>query len=261
VTLRPNVLRTTTDALLDELRASGAEAVRGSLRDEALVVRRTGDLARLPAIAEGRATPQDQASQAVVACLSPELGDRVLDVASAPGGKATACGEAVGEQGTVVALDLHAGRLRLVRDAAARLRLAWVLTAVADATRAPVGPGRFDRVLVDAPCSGLGVLRRRPEARWRVRADEIDDLAGLQLRMALAAAGAVRPGGRLVYSVCTMTRAETTGVADQLIDALDDFGPMPPPKPWRPHGAGGLVLPQDAGTDGMFVLILQRALK
>jgi len=258
VTLRPNPLLTTPSALTDELRRAGAEVLRGSLQRDALIVRRTGDLARAPAVTEGRATPQDQASQAVVACLAPEPGDRVLDVAAAPGGKATAAGERVGEKGLVLALDVHPGRLRLVRDGAARVGVPWVVTAVADAVRLPVASASFDQVLVDAPCSGLGVLRRRPEARWRVTPEQIEPLADLQTAMVLAAASAVRSGGRLVYSVCTLTRAETIGVAERVLEQLSGFSVEPPPAGWRVHGDGALVLPQDAGSDGMFVLALHR---
>ncbi|HEY5165332.1 MAG TPA: hypothetical protein VIJ44_05210, partial [Acidimicrobiia bacterium] len=113
--------------------------------------------------------------------------------------------------------------------------------------------------LVDAPCSGLGVLRRRPEARWRV-GEPSTELVDLQVALVLAAAPTVRPGGRLVYSVCTLTAAETTGVAARVLDTLgDDFAVLdPPPAPWRPWGPGALLLPQDAGTDGMFVLVLRR---
>jgi len=259
LTLRPNPLRTTPGALIDELRRGGAEVAPGVLRPDALIVRGAGDPARVPAVAEGRATPQDQASQAVVDVLGPQADDRVLDVAAGPGGKATAAGELVGEGGTVVGLDLHPGRLRLVREAATRLGLDWVRTAVADATHLPVASQSFDRVLVDAPCSGLGVLRRRPEARWRVTADQIEALAGLQVALVLAAATAVRRGGRLVYSVCTLSRTETVDVAAQVLPQLRDFTPVPTPNGWRSHGEGALVLPQDAGSDGMFVLALQRA--
>jgi 16S rRNA (cytosine967-C5)-methyltransferase len=258
VTLRPNRLRTTPEQLADELERGGADLARGALVRDALVVRRTGDPARLSAVSEGRATPQDQASQAVVTCLAPEPGDCVLDVAAAPGGKSTAAGELMGDQGVVVALDVHRGRLRLVREAASRLGLSWVATMVADARSLPVAPASIDRALVDAPCSGLGVLRRRPEARWRMDPRQIADLADLQVALTLAAAATVRSGGRLVYSVCTLTGAETTGVAARVLDQLPGFTALPPPTGWRAHGPGALVLPQDAGTDGMYVLRLRR---
>jgi 16S rRNA (cytosine967-C5)-methyltransferase len=144
--------------------------------------------------------------------------------------------------------------------AAERLALqSIVLPVLADGVRPPVRDGAFDRVLLDAPCSGLGVLRRRPDARWRVVPSDVDALAQLQRVLLQAAAGAVRPGGRLVYSVCTLTRAETLAVDDWAAAALPEFVALQPPSaPWRSHGRGAILLPSDAHSDGMFVLVLER---
>ena len=143
--------------------------------------------------------------------------------------------------------------------AAARLGCANLFPVLADARHAPFRSSSFDRVLVDAPCSGLGVLRRRPEARWRVEHEAFDTLGVLQLALVLAAAALVRDGGTLVYSVCTLSARETTVVADAALARLPMFRPLaPPPPPWRPTGPGAMLLPQDAGTDGMFVLGLRR---
>ena len=258
VALRPNPRRTTAAELEQELQGSGAQVERGRLVPDALVIRGAGDLGVLPAVATGRATPQDQASQAVIAYAAPTGGMRVLDVAAAPGGKATASAELVGDDGLVVALDLDEGRLRLVREATKRLGLTNLATAQADGRALPVAKDSFDIVVVDAPCSGLGALRRRPDLRWRVDPDVLAPLADLQVALALEAAAAVRPGGRLIYSVCTPTTVETTGVSARVIEALPSFTVLPPPPAFRPHGPGGLILPQDAGTDGMFVLGLHR---
>ncbi len=258
VTLRPNRRVTTADALEAELLAGDVRVARGRLIPDALIVGGLGDPAALPAVAEGRATPQDQGSQAVIALLDPRPGDRVLDVAAAPGGKATAVAERVPD-GLVVAADVHPGRLGLVTQAAARLHLPEVVGVVADGRRIPVRDGSFDRVLVDAPCSGLGVLRRRPEARWRIRPEAIDQLVALQRGLLTAAARAVAPGGRLLYSVCTVTRAETSGIGGWAFAHLDGFTVEPPPgDPWRPLGPGAVLWPHAAGTDGMFVLSLRR---
>jgi 16S rRNA (cytosine967-C5)-methyltransferase len=260
VTLRPNRLRTTGDALAAELAGAGVHATRGELVDDALVLTAGGDVTRLGAVLEGRATPQDQASQAVIAVLDPRSGERVADVAAAPGGKATAAAEAMRDRGLVVAADLHAGRLARVREASTRLALRAVKPVVADAAHPALRASAFDRVLLDAPCTGLGVLRRRPEARWRITAADIDTLARRQRELLAAAPPLVRPGGRLVYSVCTVSDAETVGIDAWARDApaLAGFVAIPPPgPPWRPHGRGALLLPNDAGTDGMFVLALQ----
>jgi len=260
VTLRVNRQRAQRAAVAAELREGGIEVEPGGLAPDALVVRHTGDLALVPAVHDGRATPQDQASQAIVAALDPQPGDRVLDIASAPGGKATAAAELMGPSGHVVAADLHPGRVRTVARAAARLHLGGQITAiVADGATLPVRDASFDRVLLDAPCSGLGVLRRRPDARWRVQPGDVDALADLQRMLLRAAARAVKPGGRLVYSVCTLTGAETAGIDEWAAEALPGLVADPPPAaPWRPHGRGAILLPSDARTDGMYVLVLER---
>ncbi len=259
VTLRPNPALVGVQELARELEGRGAVVEHGRLIADALAVRGVGDPAALPAIERGRATPQDQASQAVVRYLDPEPGERVVDVAAAPGGKATGIAERVGATGHVVACDLRAGRLRLVGEAARRLGLANVCPVAADGRHLPLRPGVADRALVDAPCSGLGVLRRRPEARWRVDPGAIRALPSLQRDLVVNAAVTVRRGGTLVYAVCTLTSSETREVAAQIVAALPDFRVLDPPAaPWRPWGPGGLLLPQDAGTDGMYVLGLRR---
>jgi 16S rRNA (cytosine967-C5)-methyltransferase len=258
VTLRVNPERATVAEVAAALRATDADVAPGPLGGGALVVRGAGDLAAAGPVRDGWATPQDEASQAVVALLAPPPGARVLDVAAGPGGKATAAGERVGPDGFVLACDLHPGRAVLVRTAARRLGLGGrVGVVVADGRCVPARRERFERVLVDAPCSGLGVLRRRAEARWRADPGEVPRLAGLQRELLAAAAPLVAPGGRLVYSVCTWTRAETVDAASWAAEALAGFRAVPPPPPWQPHGLGGLLLP-DQGTDGMFALVLDR---
>jgi 16S rRNA (cytosine967-C5)-methyltransferase len=258
VTLRVNPRRSDPTRLAEELEAVGIRVEPGTLLPDALVVTGIGDPVALAAVAEGRATPQDQASQAVVAALDPQSGDRVLEIAAAPGGKTTAIAERVGSSGSVVGVDLHAGRVARIAEAAARLGLDGVHPVVADGRALPVRPGSFERVLLDAPCSGLGVLRRRPEARWRIEPDAPEQLAVLQRELLGFAAAAVRPAGVLVYSVCTLTAAETLDVDAWAESALAGFEPLAPSGfPWRPHGRGALLLPSTAGSDGMFVLRLR----
>lgn len=248
------------EAVERELVEAGAEVARGRLVPSALVVRGIGDPLRVPAVAEGRTTPQDQGSQAVIDIVDAQPGDRVLDVAAAPGGKATGIAERIGDDGWVVALDVHGSRVGLIEAAATRLHLPNVMTAVADGRSLPTRDRAFDRVLLDAPCSGLGVLRRRPEARWRVQPNDVDDLARLQRELLRSAADAVRPGGRLVYSVCTFSDAETLAVDAWATEHLDGWRALDPPgPPWRPWGRGALLLPSDADTDGMYALALERS--
>ena len=259
VALRVDTGRATVDTVADELRAGGVEVSRGALVDGALLARGIGDPARLAAVAEGRATPQDEASQAVVHILDPQPGETIVDAAAAPGGKATAIAERVGEHGRVVACDVHPGRIRLVASARDRLGLGRVLPVVADGRSLPLRAARADRALVDAPCSGLGVLRRRAELRWRIRRDDLPRLVDLQRDLLRGGAEAVRPGGVVVYSVCTLTGDETMGVDSWAERELPHLVADPPPgAPWRPRGRGAVLLPHDADSDGMYVLRLRR---
>ena len=260
VTLRVNPMRATVVEVETELVAAGVIVTRGALVEDALLVTGTGDIRALPCVRDGRATPQDQASQMVAALVGASPGDRVLEVGAAPGGKSTAMAEGMSDHGVVVAVDRHAGRTRLIAEGASRLQLRSVQPVVADGMEPPFADGSFDRVLLDAPCSGLGVLRRRPEARWRLEAHTVDQLAELQPRLLGAAARAVRPGGTLVYSVCTLTNAETVAVDEWAAQALPNFEAIPPPPaPWTPVGRGARLLPSAADTDGMYLLRLQRS--
>jgi 16S rRNA (cytosine967-C5)-methyltransferase len=265
VTLRVNPRRATPESVEAELVAAGARVARGQLLRESLVATGLGDVAALAAVRDGRATPQDQASQAVARLVTAHTSAeaRVLDIAAAPGGKTTAIAEQFDQHrdgALVVAGDVNPARVARVGIASARLALPGVALIVADGRRLPVRSGSFDAVLLDAPCTGLGVLRRRPDARWRLEPDAVDTLAALQRELLVAAAGAVRPGGLLVYAVCTFSDAETIRVDEWAAANLPDFGAIAPPgPPWRPHGRGALLLPSDADTDGMFVLLLQLA--
>lgn len=197
---------------------------------------------------------QDLASQWVAEAVGARPGERVADLCAAPGGKATLLAATGAE---VVAADLRPSRAGLVRDNARPDHPLAVLAA--DGTRPPFAGGSFDRVLVDAPCSGLGTLRRRADARWRVDAGAPERLGVLQRALLDAAIGVLRPGGHLVYSVCTLTDAETVAVDEHLATTRPDLVALPPPAdPWRAHGRGARLLPQTADTDGMYVLHLQR---
>ena len=208
LTLRVNPLRTTREALVED--------VGGTPGEHPLIVRLPDRGGTLPsdfaAVVEGRATPQDEASLRVVDLLDPQPGERVLDVCAAPGGKTTAIAERMGDRGEVVAGDRSSAKLELVAAAAKRLGLGSIRISEA---LPPIEPA-FDRVLVDAPCSGLGTLRRHPEIRWRLKLEDFIRLATLQREVLREGAARVRPGGVLVYSVCTITREEGASRAGEL---------------------------------------------
>ena len=176
---------------------------------------------------------QDPASQWVAARVEAQPGERIADLAAAPGGKATAMASA---GAWVAASDVRPQRAGLVAGNAARLHTP-VTVLVADGTAPPYRAGSFDRVLLDAPCTGLGTLRRRADARWRIDADAVDRLADLQRRLLAAAATLVKPGGVLVYSVCTLTTAEGPDVAATL-----DWPTNEPPELRLPEADDGMFL-------------------
>lgn len=264
--LRANPLRCTRDELLAELRQRFPAAAPSPLAPRGILLGPRGDAGRDPAFLSGLCTIQDEASQAVVALLAPEPGERVLDTCAAPGAKATAAAEDVGPGGRVVALDRHARRLDLLRRDARRLGLANIEVRQADATR-PLPDSfeaAFDRVLVDAPCSGLGTLRRNPDARWRLRPEDPARLARVQAALLRSAARAVRPGGTLVYSTCTVLREENEEVVRDFLECHPEF--RLPERERLPDAVRPLVgddgamrcLPHRHGTDGFYAVRMER---
>jgi 16S rRNA (cytosine967-C5)-methyltransferase len=254
LTLRVNTCVASIEELTETLRATGASPAQGSV-DPGCLLLRGGDPTTLPGFEQGWFAVQDQASAFVVRVLDPEEGDRVLDVCAAPGGKAleAACG--AGPSGMVVAADVHPVRIQMIAREAERLRLR-VLPVAQDATR-PAVAGEFDRVLVDAPCSGIGSARRRPELLWRVPKDDLSRLARRQVAIAATAAERLRVGGRLVYSVCTFPRAETDAACDALLRHRPDLSPVPTPGP-DGEAVRHRLWPHRHGCDGMFVAAFER---
>ncbi|MEZ5238092.1 MAG: transcription antitermination factor NusB [Microthrixaceae bacterium] len=206
---------------------------------------------------------QDLASQWVVEILHGLLREgpsgsagRVVELCAAPGGKSTAL---AGSGHWVAALDKGASRVELLRSNLERLACADVAPVRADAAAVPFAPAVAGGVLVDAPCSGLGVLRRLADARWRVDPDAPERLSRLQRSILDEAIGLVEPGGILAYSVCTLTASETTGVDSHLASLHPELEPLQPPgPPWEPWGRGAILMPDAVGTDGMALFTYRR---
>jgi 16S rRNA (cytosine967-C5)-methyltransferase len=192
----------------------GVRAASGSpplAPDLALVVEGPLPDAALEALNGGAAVAQSRASQAVVEVLGPEPGERVLDLCAGPGIKTSAIAAGMTGQGEVVAVELDEGRASQIRELCRRLGAEGVRVVVGDAVEVDVGAG-YDRVLVDPPCSDLGTLAARPDARWRKSPETVERLAAIGRRILDRAAAAVRPGGTVVYSTCTISRAENEDV-------------------------------------------------
>ena len=231
LTVRVNSLQGSVVELLNDLRERFPEAAPCRYARDGVVLGRKGNPALDPAFLAGRYTVQDESSQLVTGLLDPQPGEKILDVCAAPGGKTTAIAERVGPTGSVVAVDRHPRRLGLVDRAARRLALSGVRCVAFDATRPlnDLAPQNgFDRVLVDAPCSGLGTLRRNPDARWRVRPEDPGRLAEIQRAIVVNAAAVLRPGGVLVYSACTMLPEENEAIVDSFLETTKSFFPAAP---------------------------------
>ena len=259
LSLRANRLRTTPEALRAGLAAEGVEAEFSPLIGGYLTVLEVGPLFRTDAFRKGLFSVQGQGAGLVVRLLDPQPGERVLDLCSAPGGKATAAAERMGGRGLVLALDRHTGRLRTLCQNLRRLGVEGVCAAAADG-RCPPTQAAFHRVLVDAPCSALGVLSRRAEVRWRRQESDLHALAVLQGQLLSAAAERVRAGGVLVYSTCSLEPEENEGVVEAFLSRRRDFQIEPAPDFLDAALAGPylLALPHRHGCDGAFAARLRR---
>jgi 16S rRNA (cytosine967-C5)-methyltransferase len=207
---------------------------------------------------------QDEASQLVVRLVAPQPGERILDLCAGSGGKTLHMAALMGNLGEIVAVDLHPDKLDLLTQEAGRLGVTIVKTLQGDAGRLPEGfLAAFDRVLLDAPCSGLGTLRRNPEIRWRVTAKDLETSSRMQKRLLRSAAKCVKPGGLLIYSVCTVSPEENEEVAADLLASRPGFKPIPPEgiSPELINADGFFqTFPHRHGTDGFFgALFLQKS--
>jgi 16S rRNA (cytosine967-C5)-methyltransferase len=239
--VRVNPAKQDRDTLIAEVADRFPDAAPCRYARDGVLLGRKGDPLGDPAFLSGAFTVQDEAAQVVVGLLDPQPGDLVLDACAAPGTKTTGIAERLAGQGGVLALDRHPRRLRLVARATRRLGLSGVHTLERDVSR-PLGdlPGEwldaldgvrdlpseqllFDRALADVPCSGLGTLRRNPDARWRVAPSAPEELARVQQQILRQTATVLRPGGRLVYSTCTLTHEENEDVVNSFLRDTPSF--------------------------------------
>jgi 16S rRNA (cytosine967-C5)-methyltransferase len=262
-TLRVNCQRGSRSDLVDILRVRFPAVAPCAVASTGLTLGKPLHPGQETSFREGLFSIQDEASQAVIDLLDPQPGEHVLDTCAAPGTKANAIAERVGPGGSVVATDRHERRLSLVGRESRRLGLSNVRAHCLDASielgqlRAD-HPEAFDRVLVDAPCSGLGTLRRNPDARWRVRPDDPERLAESQRKLLEQALPWVRPGGALVYSVCTFEPEECEEVVDAFLAAHDNVSLVPKSAlpqtlaPWLDAAGYLRSFPHRGGGDGFF---------
>ncbi len=259
--LRVNLRRATPELLGYRLDERGVGWRRSAYLDDFLVVERLQPVLRAGLVQEGLCAVQDEAAGLVVRVLDPQPGERILDGAAAPGGKALYAAQRMDDRGEVVALDVHEARVGLVRQAAEAQGLAIVKAQAAD-LRAFEADEPFDRVLLDAPCTGLGVLAKRADLRWQRVAGDLPELVALQDALLDAAARHVRPGGLLVYSTCTLAPEENEERVAAFLGRHPNFRLEPVgdrvPGSMQTGEGSYLALPHVHGTDGAFAARLRR---
>ena len=235
LTLRANTLKTTRDELMRLLASRGVETEAASHAPEGLVVR-SGNPLTTSLDEEGLFVVQDEASQLVALYADARPGQRVLDACASPGGKTTAMAAAMDGTGLVIACDVRGRRVELLSRTVRRSGAPNIRIVGADATAAPAFVPGFDRVLLDAPCSGLGTVRRDPDIKWRRTAADLPALADAQLVMLRQAASAVAPGGVVIYATCSSEPEENDGVVDRFLAVEAGFRAERPAAPHRALG-------------------------
>lgn len=267
--VRTNRLRASREELIAMLAEEGVAAVPSAITSEGVVLTSGGNPAATAAFAKGACTAQDESSMLVAALVDPSPGMRVLDCCAAPGGKATHLAERMEDKGTVVACDIHPHKRELIASNASRLGLAAIESIVADAASLPerFEAASFDRVLLDAPCSGFGVIRRKPDIKWTKTPEDVAAIAALQRKLLDAASRLVKVGGMLVYSTCTLEPKENGEQIAAFLAAHPEFVPADMPSSIdggvAERNAAGpgqlLVTPADYGSDGFYMARLLRA--
>lgn len=262
VSLRVVSGRISVSELEKRLTASGFHCEPSQYFDDFLRLTKSQGLVETPEYGQGFFAIQDESTALASLVLAPEPGDTVLDLCSAPGGKACHIAQLLGNKGEVVAGDISEKRLQRVLDNARRLQIKNISTVVLDATNVPTGT-KYDKVIVDAPCSGLGVLSRRVDLRWNREPKQIDGLAVQQQRLLKQAAKCVKAGGTLVYSTCTMETRENEGVVTAFLEQHSDFEldlrPIPRFERFRTGDGFWKTLPFRDKIDGMFVARMVKA--
>lgn len=263
VTLRVNPLKTTREALQEKLKADGIEAACGALSPDALLVSGSGNLAAHEGFLNGEFTIQDEASQMAALAMGAKPGMKIIDVCAAPGGKSTAMAAKMANEGRVYSFDLHPHKITLIEKNAERLGIKNLEARVQDArVLREEFVGKMDGVLADVPCSGLGIIRKKPDIKWQKPLEGLKELPTIQAEILETASRYVRPGGTLVYSTCTLEPSENGGVVEAFLAAHPEFQPVSLKElfPNKPSAESGQVtlMPHEDGTDGFFIAKMEK---
>ncbi len=259
LTVRVNTLKINENELINLLADEGVAAVK-SVTDNALDLEKCGSVEKLKAFKDGLFHVQDAASQLCAAALDAKPGDTVLDICSAPGGKAFTCAEKMNNEGKIIACDIHSHRLALIKEGANRLGISIIDVMRSDASVFNAEMPKVDRVLCDVPCSGLGIVRRKPEIRCK-SSEEINKLPELQYSILCNASSYLKSGGRLVYSTCALNPEENEAVCRSFIENNPDFILADisccADNAWSTDGMVTLM-PHRNNTDGFFLAAFER---
>lgn len=266
VTIRVNGVRGTREELKQKLESEGITCEYGNLSQDALVILK-GNVIKTKAFEQGWFYVQDESSMLVARALKPKHHSKVLDTCSAPGGKTTHVAELMRQTGTVYAHDVYEHKIKLIEDNVKRLGLTNVVATLQDATtlNERYESDSFDAVLVDAPCSGLGILRRHPEVKITKQPSDLDEIMMIQKKILNTVAPLVKVGGTLVYSTCTVNRKENDKMVEQFLAQHPEYELDPTlvnrlPEVLHEQTKNGMVqlFPGDYQTDGFFIACLKR---
>jgi len=253
VTVCANLLKTTPDALAQSLEASGIECAKSHLTETCLYLKRTADLTATDAYRQGHFFVMDEGAYLSAQALSAGPGQQIIDLCAAPGGKSFACAGMMENRGQIISCDIHPHKIRLMANMVARLGIDCMTVEERDASVInPAWDGWADAVMLDAPCSGFGIIRRKPDIKYTKTMEDVKSLAAFQRTLLAAAATYVKPGGILVYSTCTITREENEDNVEWFLEnfpfVLDDSA----------EGSMLRLLPKD-NHDGFFIARMVRS--
>lgn len=261
VSIRVNTHRTSRTAMLELLQSEGYEVEISPLSPDGILVHGGGNMALTSWYQEGLISVQDESSMLVAEAVQVQAGMNVLDCCAAPGGKSVHLAEKMNNNGHIVANDIHEHKRQLVDDQAERLQLSIIETTVGDAlTLAERYPaGSFDRILLDAPCSGLGVIRRKPDLKWNKSMADIKEIVQLQKQLLQNMSTLLKPDGILVYSTCTIERSENEAIVESFLHQNKQFEVVPFAPITTNHATTGVqILPQDFHSDGFYIAALRK---
>ncbi|MGI2327238.1 16S rRNA (cytosine(967)-C(5))-methyltransferase RsmB [Planococcus sp. YIM B11945] len=261
-TVRVNTVRATVEEVIDMLESEGLEATPSKWVPESLIIT-NGQPARTATFEKGFITIQDESSMLPAYALQAKPGMNVLDMCAAPGGKTTHIAEKMNNEGTLVAIDLHAHKVKLIEETAARLGHTIIETAVGDSKLSVerFGEKRFDRILVDAPCSGLGVIKRKPDIKYTKKQEDFERLQDIQVDLLAQAAQVIADDGIIVYSTCTIDSVENRGTAERFLKEHPEMEKVQVvlPETLGVKNSGFVqIFPQDFGGDGFFIAAFRK---